>query len=169
MKELTLTDKGLLKKHLESQIKNFRLLILPFLLINVLAYFAFRQQWIADTFPAYLALLGLVLFITLLVSLVEIIRARKALSCTSKVIKTGRLTKKSVISDEHFTGYYFVVSGEKYEVEADQFEAFHEGDRVKLEFSVKGRILLGIKPVKQHSRLHSVYRKARLSARKFRR
>jgi len=169
MKELSLADKNLLKKHLENQTKSFRLLVWPFLILVVLAYFAFRQHWLADTFPAYLALLALVVLVMLVSFLAEIIQVRKAIKCNSKAIITGIITKKSITSDENYSGLYFEVGGKKYEVEDDQFEAFNEGDRVKLEFSTKGKELIAIKPVKHNSRWQTAYRKAKISARKFRR
>src|ERR671913_389326 len=101
MKELSLTDKNILKKHLENHIKSFRLLVLPFLFLVVLTYFAFRQQWLADTFPVYLALLALVALVMLVFFLADIIRVRKAIKCDSKAIFTGRITKKSMFSDEN--------------------------------------------------------------------
>src|SRR5688572_19029864 len=94
MKELSLTDKDALRKKLESYNKNFLLLLLPFILVAVLAYFAFRNHWIAAAFPPYLVLLGLVFLFTLVAFAIEITRIRKAINCTSKAIFAGKITGK---------------------------------------------------------------------------
>lgn len=169
MKELDLTDKDNLRKKLEGHIKNFQLLVIPFILVMILAYFAFRNHWVAVAFPPYLVLLSLVFLFTLVAFGIEITRLRKAINCTSKIIAAGKITAKIRSCNEYNTDCFFVIRSKKYEVECDQFDAFKEGDYVRLEFSSKGNELICVKPIKQNMLLHRAYRKAKISAKKLRR
>jgi hypothetical protein len=169
MKDLSLTDKDTLRKKLEGYIKNFQLLLLPFTLVVVLAYFAFRNHWVAAAFPPYLVLLGLVFLFTLVTFGIEITRIRKAINCTSKAIFAGKITSKIRNCGEYNSDCFFVIRGKKLEVECDQFDAFKEGDYVRFEYSSSGNELICVKPIKQNLLLHRAYRKAKISAKKLRR
>lgn len=169
MKELSLTDKDLLRKKLESHTRTFRLLCLPFLIAAGLSFLAFRQGWVAADFPPYLALVCFVLLVALLFFLAEIIKIRKAIAGAGKTVVAGRISKKIKSCDEYSTEYFLVVRGKKYEVESQQFDAFREGDHVKLELAVSGQELISIKKNSRKLLFSRAYRKARIQAKRLRR
>jgi hypothetical protein len=169
MKELSLTDKDVLRKKLEGHTKSFLVLLLPFFVVTALAYFAFRNHWVAAAFPPYLVLLGLVFLFTLVAFGIEITRIRKAIKGTTKAVVAGKITGKIRNCGEFNSDCFFVIRGKRYEVECNQFDSFIEGDNVRLEFSSLGNELICVKPIKQNMLLHRAYRKAKIKAKKLRR
>ena len=143
-KALSEKNKFNLLKKLRSSAATLKYLLIAFGITLTAAAIAYYQHWVSEDFPAYLLLLATVMLIAAGVSFFEVINIKKAIVSVKKVI-TGTLEKKIKHSDEYSTEYTFVVNGTSYNVKSKHFEAFHEGETIRIELSSPGKELLKVK------------------------
>ena len=150
MKVLSEKNKFFLIKKLKSHINTIRILMAAFLFSAGLAFVAYKQHWVSEDFSAYPALLSLVILVAVLAYYFRIVNTRKAILHAKKSVITGEIWQKIKHSDEYSTEYAFVVDGVNYGVKSKHFEAFREGELVKIELTEPGKELIRVKRLKQY-------------------
>jgi hypothetical protein len=149
MKELSKKNKFRLLKKLRTYVQTVRLLIAALILTLTFTVLSYKFKWVSGDFPAYPALLSLVISGAILVYYYQIINTRKAILSSKKTVITGAIQKKTSQYDEYSTEYAFEIAGNRYDVKAKDFEAFQEGEQVKIELTEPGRDLIKVKRVKE--------------------
>jgi membrane-bound ClpP family serine protease len=147
-KELSVKNRFQLIKKLKNRVEVTRVLAGLLIIGLGITFLAFRNSWVAKDFPVYLGLLNALIFVAVLVYGYQIYMIRRAIHTSKKTVITGRLQKKSKQCDEYSTEYIFEVEGIPYDVKSRHFDAFQEGEEIRIELTEPGKELLKVKRVK---------------------
>ena len=147
-KELSVKNKFQLVKKLKSRIGVIRVLVGLLIIGLGFTFLAYRKSWVAEDFPVYLGLINAVILVLVMVYSYQIYMIRQAILSSKKTVITGRLQKKSKLCDEYSTEYIFEVEGIPYDVKPRHFDAFQEGEEIRIELTEPGKVLLKVKRLK---------------------
>ncbi|KAA9345530.1 hypothetical protein [Adhaeribacter soli] len=147
-KELSIKNKFQLVKKLKNRIGVIRVLVGLLTFGLGITFLAFRNGWVAVDFPVYLGLLTAVILVAVMVYGYQIYMVRQAILTSKKTVITGRIQKKSMQCNEYSTEYIFQVEGRPYDVKSRHFDAFQEGEEIRIEMMEPGKELLKVKRMK---------------------